>query len=559
VSGPEASAGSDAGEDVAHYVGRVLAELGVAQAFGVIGSGNFAVTNSLRAHGVPFVAARHEAGAITMADGYVRVSGRMALMTTHQGCGLTNAITGIGEAAKSRTPLIVLTADSAGSAVTSNFKIDQDALVRSVGAVPERVHSAASARDDVLRAYRTALADARTVVLNLPLDVQRQLVPPDVAAAPSTLTLPSPARASEDAVTELADLVRAAARPVFVAGRGGRAYRAELLSAAAAAGALVATSAVANGLFRGDPFDLGISGGFSTPLAAELIRGADLVVGWGASLNMWTMRHGALIGASTRVVQVDHDPLALGAHRRLDLAVTGDVGATARDLTAALDGERTGYRTDAVRDRIASEGAWSALPFDDLSGDGRIDPRLLSAELDRMLPAARTVAVDSGNFAGYPSAYIRPPDTAGSCFTQAFQSVGLGLASGIGAAVARPDRVTVVGAGDGGFFMSIAELETAVRLRLPLVLVVYDDSAYGAEVHHFGGSAADLEIVRFPDRDIAAIARGFGATGLTVTSPEDLRGVEEWLTGPRDRPLVIDAKIADDGGAWWLAEAFAGH
>ncbi len=559
MSGPAAAAEPAPGEDVARYVGRALAELGVAQAFGVIGSGNFTVANSLRAHGVPFVAARHEAGAMTMADGYARVSGRMALMTTHQGCGLTNAMTGIGEAAKSRTPMIVLTADSAGSAVNSNFTIDQDALVRSVGAVPERVHSAASAREDVLRAYRTALADARTVVLNLPLDVQGLRVPPAAAALPATLTLPSPARASEDAVADLAELVRAAARPVFVAGRGGRGYRDQLRAAAAAAGALVATSAVANGLFRGDPYDLGISGGFSTLLAAELIREADLIVGWGASLNMWTMRHGALIGAGAHVVQIDHDPLALGAHRRVDLAVTGDVGATARDLTAALGGERTGYRTDGIRDRIAREGAWSALPFDDLSGDGRIDPRLLSAELDRMLPAERTVAVDSGNFAGYPSAYIRPPDAAGSCFTQAFQSVGLGLASGIGAAVARPDRVTVVGAGDGGFFMSIAELETAVRLRLPLVLVVYDDSAYGAEVHHFGGTEADLEIVRFPDRDIAAIARGFGAAGLTVTSRADLSGVGEWLAGPRDRPLVIDAKIADDGGAWWLAEAFAGH
>ena len=553
------STGGAGSEDVAHYVGRALAELGVAQAFGVIGSGNFVVANSLRAHGVPFVAARNEAGAITMADGFVRVSGRMAVMTTHQGCGLTNAMTGIGEAAKSRTPLIVVTADSAGSAVNSNFTIDQDALVRSVGAVAERVHSAASARADVLRAYRTAVADARTVVLNLPLDVQRQIVPAAVASTPVSVTLPSAPRAAESAVAGLADLIRASRRPVFVAGRGGRGSRDDLVAAARASGALLATSAVANGLFRGEEFDLGISGGFSTPLAAELIADADLIVGWGASLNMWTMRHGHLIAPDARVVQVDRDPRALGAHRAVDLAITGDVGAVARDLTAVLDGERTGYRTADVRDRIVREGVWSAVPFDDLSAGGRIDPRVLSAELDRLLPSERSVTVDSGNFVGYPSAYIRPPDAAGSCFTQSFQSVGLGLATGIGVAIARPDRLTVVGAGDGGFFMSIAELETAVRLRLPLVLVVYNDSAYGAEVHHFGGDPADLEIVRFPDQDIAAVARGFGAAGLTVTSRDDLAGVESWLTGDRERPLVIDAKIADDGGAWWLAEAFAGH
>ena len=95
-------------------MGRTLAELGVGHVFGVVGSGNFEVTNALRLAGVPFTAARHEGGAATMADAYSRMSGRVGVVSTHQGCGLSNAITGIGEAAKSRTPLIVLTADTQG-------------------------------------------------------------------------------------------------------------------------------------------------------------------------------------------------------------------------------------------------------------------------------------------------------------------------------------------------------------------------------------------------------------------------------------------------------------
>jgi thiamine pyrophosphate-dependent acetolactate synthase large subunit-like protein len=128
---------------VADQVGALLAELGVGHAFGVVGSGNFHVTNALRAAGVPYTAARHEGGAATMADAYSRTSGDVAVVTLHQGCGLTNAITGITEAAKSRTPVLVLAAETAGAAVRSNFRIDQDALVRSVGAVAERVHSPA--------------------------------------------------------------------------------------------------------------------------------------------------------------------------------------------------------------------------------------------------------------------------------------------------------------------------------------------------------------------------------------------------------------------------------
>ncbi|OLF12174.1 acetolactate synthase [Actinophytocola xinjiangensis] len=536
--------------NVAEQVGTALARLGVAHAFGVVGSGNFVVTNALRAAGVPFTAARHEGGAATMADAYARTSGRPAVVTTHQGCGLTNALTGIAEAAKSRTPLLVLTGDTPGAAVTSNFRIDQDAAVTAVGAVAERVHTPASAMADTVRAFRQATHDRRTVVLGLPLDVQAADA---VGSLPDVPEPPLPVRPHPDAVAALAALVERARRPVFVAGRGARAAGPELAELAETAGALLATSAVANGLFAGNPFALGIAGGFATPLAAELIAGADLVVGWGAALNRWTTGHGRLLGPDATVVQVDLDPAALGVHRPVDLGVLGDVALTARDL-AALLGPRTGYRTGEVRERIAARGRWRDVPFTDASTGDRIDPRALNVRLDELLPADRVVAVDSGNFMGYPSAYLGVPDQFGFCFTQAFQSIGLGLATAIGAALASPGRLPVAALGDGGALMSVAELDTVVRLGLPMVIVVHNDDAYGAEVHHFTGQ--DHGAVRFPDTDLAAIGAGFGAASLTVRTLADLDGVTAWLNGPRDRPLVVDAKVTDDGGAWWLADAF---
>jgi thiamine pyrophosphate-dependent acetolactate synthase large subunit-like protein len=535
----------------AELVGTTLAGLGVGHAFGVVGSGNFVVTNALRAAGVPFVAARHEGGAATMADAYARMSDRPAVVTTHQGCGLTNALTGITEAAKSRTPLLVLTGDTPGPAVRNNFRIDQDAAVAAIGAVPERIHSPGSAVADVVRAYRTAVHERRTVVVSMPLDVQAAPAEPGPVVPPAA---PAPVRPAADSVAELADAIRAAARPVFVAGRGARAAGAELRRLAGPAGALLATSAVANGLFAGDEWSLGISGGFASPLAAELIGAADLVVGWGCALNQWTTRHGWLLGPGARIAQVDLDPAALGAHRPVHLGVLGDVAATARDVLAALGSTRDGYRTSEVRERIAREVRWRDVPVADESTADRIDPRTLSRLLDDILPAERIVAVDSGNFMGYPSAYLTVPDHYGFCFTQAYQSIGLGLATAVGAALARPDRLPVAALGDGGCLMSIAELDTAVRLELPLVVVVYNDEAYGAEVHHFAGQ--DHGTVVFPETDIAAIGAGFGAAALTVRTPADLDGVTAWLAGPRDRPLLVDAKITSDGGSWWLAEAF---
>ncbi|MEO3940704.1 thiamine pyrophosphate-binding protein [Paenarthrobacter nicotinovorans] len=552
---------------VSTLVGRTLAKLGVGHVFGVVGSGNFDVTGTLMAEGIPFTAARHEGGAATMADAYSRMSSKVGVVTTHQGCGLSNAITGIGEAAKSRTPMIVLTADTQAAATRSNFKIDQDALARSVGAVAERIHSPESAVADTVRAFRTAVNERRTVVLSLPLDIQGASSADEVGA----VVVPEPLKVRPDTagVQQLVELIAAAERPVFVAGRGGRGAREEILELARHAGALVATSAVASGLFNGDSHNLGISGGFSSPLTAELISGADLIVGWGCALNMWTMRHGRLISAGTKVVQIDVEDSALGANRPITLGLLGDSALTAVDALEALRSVQSEpvekYRTEANALAIKQGSRWRDVDTEDLSTETAIDPRVLTRELDTLLPTERIVAVDSGNFMGYPSQYLAVPDEFGFCFTQAFQAIGLGLYTAIGAALAQPHRLPVLGAGDGGFLMGISELETAARLKLPLVCIVYNDAAYGAEVHHFASehSEAELASVVFTETDIAAIARGFGAEGVTVRTVADLDAIRPWIAayeaGTQDRPLVIDAKIASDGGSWWLAEAFQGH
>jgi thiamine pyrophosphate-dependent acetolactate synthase large subunit-like protein len=536
---------------VAEAVGQTLAGLGADHVFGVVGSGNFHVTNAVVAGGARYVAARHEGGAATMADAYARTSGKLGVLSVHQGCGLTNAMTGIAEAAKSRTPMVVLAAEA--TSPRSNFSVDQTALAVSVGAVAERVSSASSATGDVVRAVRRATHERRTVVLNLPLDLQAESAQPGSIESVPAYVPPPP---DPSAVAALAADLARARRPVFIAGRGARLARAVLERLAERCGALLATSAVANGLFSGNPWSLGISGGFASPLAAELITGADLVVGWGCAMNMWTTRHGTLIGPDTTVVQVDLDGDALGAHRPVDLGVVGDAGAVAAAVDVA---ESPGYRSPELASRIAVSGRWRDVPYEDESERDRIDPRTLSLRLDDLLPAERVIGVDSGNFMGYPSAYLSVPDEYGFCFTQAFQSVGLGLATTIGAALAQPGRLPVAALGDGGGLMGIAELETVARLGLPMVIVVYNDSGYGAEFHHFGPAGHPLETVRFPDADLAAIGRGFGCTAMTVRRQGELDGLTRWLDGPRDTPLLIDAKVTARRGSWWLEEAFRGH
>jgi acetolactate synthase I/II/III large subunit len=525
---------------LAEAVGRMLAAAGVDHVFGLVGSGNFHATNALIAGGARFVPAAHEGGAATMADAFTRVCGRRCVLSVHQGPGVTNALTGITEAAKSRTPIVVLAPEAPNP--RSNFYLDLAALAGGIGASYVQVRGV----EDVARAL---LLDG-TVVLGLPLDAQ------GLAAEPIPLgEVPveeEPLEESTVDVEELVEKLERAQRPVFIAGRGAVRAGKELQALADRCGALLATSAAAKGLFQGDPRNLDVSGGFASPRTAQLVREADLVVAWASTLNMWTTRHGRLIGPDATVIQVDRNPEAIGINRAVDLGVVGDVATVATAAAAVLAGIKPPARTGgSVR--------WRDVSYVDESRPGSIDPRTLSIALDDLLPRERTLAVDSGNFMGYPSMFMSVPDVHGFVFTQSFQAVGLGLASAIGAAVARPDRLTVAALGDGGFQMSVAELTTVVRLGIPMVIVVYNDAAFGAEVHHFGPDGYPLDTVTFPDSDLAAVARGFGCDAVTVRAAADLEPVRKWLGSSRERSLVIDAKVGAEHGSWWLEEAFRGH
>jgi thiamine pyrophosphate-dependent acetolactate synthase large subunit-like protein len=544
---------------VGQAVAGALVDLGADRVFGVIGSGNYVVTTTLDARGARFVAARHESAAVCMADGYARASGRVGVASVHQGPGLTNALTGLAEAAKSRTPLLLLAADTPAAAVHSNFRVDQAAACAAVGAAVERVHTPHSALQDVERAWRRARNHRHAVVLLLPLDVQAaelpQAQPADPGAPPRS---PAPAAA---AIAEAADLVQRSRRPAILAGRGavGGDARERLVALADEIGAVLATSAVANGLFAGHPYDLGISGSFASPTAADLLASADLVLGFGASLNNWTTKHGALIAPDAGVVQVDLDEEAIGARRPADVGVVADAAEAAGGLLNELRRRGVagqGFRSPELAARIA-RGRWRDQPYQDASTGSTIDPRTLTIALDDLLPADRALAVDSGHFMGWPVMYLQVRDARAFVFNQAYQSIGLGLGAAIGAAVADPGRVTVAALGDGGTFMSLGELETAARLKLPLLLVVYNDDAYGAEVHHFTDRPEGLDLVRFPETDIAAVGRAVGADGVTVRRLEDLKAVESWLAHP-DRPLVVDAKVTPTVVGAWLEEAFRG-
>jgi thiamine pyrophosphate-dependent acetolactate synthase large subunit-like protein len=547
---------------VAEVLAKDLAALGARRCFGLLGTANFKISHGLVQAGVELISARHEGNAASMGDAYAKATGELTLVSVHSGPGLTNAITGIAEAAKSRTPLLVLAGDVPTGNVKSNFYFDQAELVRSVGAVSERTYTPQSARSDLLRAVTRAMRDRQTVVLSLPLDVQDAKM--NGANAPLELT-PMPGRLQPDQtdVRRLAEAISRAKRPLILAGRGAVFSDAEesLIALGDHLGALLATSICGHGLFADNPWSVGISGGFSSPVADELISESDFILGFGVSLTQWTTKTGKLIARGATVAQIDIEAPKLGYQMPVQFALLGDAKATAEALLAVLKqngAAQSGRRNDRTRERIRA-GDNHHSPYPDESSAQYIDPRTLSKALDDILPKDRVVASDSGHFCGWVPRYLRVPNAKASCLSHSFQSVGLGLASAIGLAIANPGKLAVLGAGDGGFMMSIADLETAIRLGLRMCILVYNDSSYAAEVHYFRRQGYSIDIVQFPETDFAAIARGYGARAATVRTLADLDEVRTWVREGAPGVFLIDGKINPNLEADWHAEHFPSH
>ncbi len=549
---------------LATAVGQALADEGIRAAFGVVGNGNFLAVAGLMAGGVRYVAARHEGGAIAMADAYYRATGDVAVCTTTYGPGLTNAATGLAEAVKHRCGVLLLSGDQPTGGPRP-IDIDQGAFAAALGARTVRVTDPATARDTVACALELARGGPRPVVLSVPADMLGTDMPgtdmPGQTAGPGRAALQAvfPVLVADEVDAAL-DALASARRPLLLAGLG--AYRSgagrPIAALADRLGALLTTTVMADGLYRDSPWSLGICGGFASPRAARIMAEADVIVAFGASLNDFTLHGGMLLDPGATLVQVDLD--AAPTVSRVDRFVRGDAAQVARAL---LDGvQARGRPASAWRCEVAADvqlAGWQHEQYDDASTVARIDPRSLSQALAGLLPAERTLVMDGGHFVGWPAMYWPAADPSALVFTgAAFQTIGLGFAGAVGAAIGRTDRTTVVALGDGGALMGLPELETLIRVSHSALVVIFNDAAYGAEVHMYRPLVTDISPATFGDTDFAAVARSFGATGATVRTVADLAGLRAWREAGCHGTYLLDCKITPEVVAKYLSD-LSGH
>ena len=540
-------------------VAQTLVDHDVEVVFGLMGDGNLKLIPHLTSnHGVRMVGARHESAALAMADGYARVTGRVGICTVTQGPGLTNTLTALTSARKARTPLVLLAGNTPLAVAGLPQECDQEAVFAAAG-VPVQRFTAATAAQDVADAIAMAQRLPGPVGLSMPTDVQDELHEGALPGRPEQVLTGEPAEPDADQLAAAVARLRTAERPVVLAGRGAihAGAKHEAVALADQLGALLATSLPGKSWFDDHPWSLGICGGLATPLGVELLLDADVVVVLGASVNSFTSKAGTLFRSPTELIHVDTDPTAIGAYTPATLAVVGDAGVTAARLRDALaqDGPAgEGYRTDAVRRRLETFDLGSA--HDDESKPGALDPRTVCAQLNELLPSDRSLITDGGHFCGFPAGYLTVAEPSAFVFALDFGAVGLGLGSAIGAAVGQPDRLTVLGIGDGGLMMSLGDLDTAVRYQIPLLIVVLDDGAYGAEMHFLRMLGLPDEQSLFATPDLAAVATAMGAEGLRIDSLDELPQVTTAAQNLRG-PLVVHVPVNRDVRAGWLEEAFA--
>jgi thiamine pyrophosphate-dependent acetolactate synthase large subunit-like protein len=530
-----------------HAMADAFVAEGVDTFFALMGDGNMHWATAMKGKpGMKSFFARHEHCAVAMAAGYHGATGKVGVASVTCGPGFTQIITVLTTASRNRVPLVVFAGEPPIGNAWYGQQVDQAALTVPTGAHYIAAHNPKLIHNHVRQAFYIARQERHPVVLGVPYDMQKQAMPDLGTYSPARTILPDIGAPLPDAgqIALVAEKLLGAACPVIVAGRGVLEANAEALieELADRVGALLATTLPARGLFDHHPFSLGISGGYSRELTREVAASADFVLTFGASLSFYTVDGGRLY-PKAEIAQVDLDPRGYNQGLRAgDIHLRGDVGAAAKALLDALGSRNSNasVRTNSLAERLGGRQE-DATPFD--IEPGLVDPRDVVAALDEVIPKDFATVEGSGHNSFFPTV-MRGRNPRRHIAYKEFGAIGNAISFAIGAAAVHGDGRTLLIEGDGSFLMHVQELETVQRHGLKLLFVIMNDGAYGAEIHKLRSEGLDDGGAVFGRTDFAAIARGFGLSGATVTDVAQLPGLyAEFENG--SLATVWDVRISD--------------
>jgi acetolactate synthase I/II/III large subunit len=527
-------------------IARALADQGVRTVFGVLGDANLYMMDSFQRYaGGKYVSFSNESGAVLAANGYARTSGGLGVATVTHGPALTNTITALVEGVKDHTPLLLIAGDTAVVDRENFQNIAQRDVVLPTGAGFEQLRSPQTVVEDVAVAVRRALLERRPVVLNVPVEFQWEDV--EYHTIEPRFVPPQAVAPAASALDEAVGIIASANRPIVLAGRGATSPEAReaLLRLAERIGAPVATSLRGKDLFRGERHNLGIFGTLSHEVALDTITQSDCIIAFGAGLNKWTTAEGSLLDKK-RIVHVDIERDAINQWSPTTTGIVGDTAIVADTLISWLDETAiapSGFASDSLADRLAK---YTDTNFKDVSTDETVDLRTAMGRLDEVFPQDRTLVFDGGRYIFNAFTRLHVPHPQAYVHTVNFGSIGLGMGNAVGASFGAPGRPVLLVTGDGGFMMGgLAEFSTAVRHGVDLVVVMFNDAAYGAEHIQFRDKDMDPTISTFQWPDFGPVATALGGQGFTVHNLDELDEAFAAIAD-RDRPILIDIKIDPD-------------
>ncbi|HUS96252.1 MAG TPA: thiamine pyrophosphate-binding protein [Hyphomicrobiaceae bacterium] len=546
--------------------GRALAEMlklhEVGPMFGMGGFQLLPFYEACRALGLQHYLINDERCGAFAADAYAKVTNRPGVADATLGPGATNLVTGVVESLNAGLPMIVITGDANREHAWKNMTQEarQLEVLRPVVKEVIRVEVIKRIPEHVRRAFAVATSGRPgPVLIDVPEDIAHAefdfdasdfWIDPDTVKAQARRTRP----AAYD-LDRAAQMLAGAKRPIILAGGGihiSEAYDA-LLELAESQGIPVAHTMSGKGAIAcSEALSAGLFGRYDR-IANGLIAESDCLLVVGCKLGEIATKRFSLIPPGKPLIHVEIDPQEIGRTTRTDVALAGDAKVTLEDLSAALSdsGKTAKMRADYLAEIPVKMAEWKAGAADRLeSKETPINVGRLMGELNKSMPEDGIVVADGG-FAGHWGGLMFDTKKAGRHFLpdRGFASIGYGVPGGIGAQLgAGPKRRVVSLTGDGGFNMSVGELETARRVGANFVAVVFNNAASGyvKALQHAVFGEGNYQSSDLIEMDYAAIAKGFGCHGIRVDDPEKLsaalaEGLENTST-----PTVIDAIVTRD-------------
>ncbi len=535
----------------------------VKDVFGIVGSAYMDALDLFPGAGIRLVSVAHEQNAAHMADGYGRVTNRPTVCIAQNGPGITNFVTAVAAAYWAHTPLVVVTPESGSlTAGHGGFQeTEQMPIFSKITKWQVHVNSPLRMAELMHRAFTVALHERGPVQVNIPRDYfygegDYEILPPLVIER---------AAGGSNSLDKAAKMLAEARFPVILSG-GGIVMADGVEEVKALAEYL--TAPVVNSYLHNDSFPAAHSlacgplGYQGSKAAMRIISRADVVLALGTRLGPFGTlpQHGIdYWPKEAKIIQVDADHRTLGLVKKVSLAIQGDARLAAQELLKRLKA-RGARKPDKARlvDVQREKEAWAAelANWHSPNKKGQIGPRRALAQLAKALPRNAMVSTDIGNVCSVANSYLRFEQPLSFLAAMSWGNCGYAYPTALGAKVARPDRPAIAYVGDGAWGMSLAEVMTAVKEKIPAVAVVFNNGQWGAEkknqIDYFDNRFVGTNLA---NPDFSEVARVMGAEGYRVEHEDEVSDALKAALRS-GKPSVVEIMLTQELGEPFRRDAF---